>query len=59
MNKTTYQIIALDQDKIKSRLETGNLALLAGLEIFETIDSTNSYLLQKAKKQNVSGFVSE
>lgn len=46
----------LSTEKILALMEHSNLALLSKLEIFDTIDSTNSYLLSQAKSAN-SGWV--
>src|SRR5205823_1336445 len=47
----------LNAEKIHRVIEPLNMSRLALLEIFDTIDSTNSYLLEKAKKNAPSGSV--
>lgn len=47
----------LNHIQIRSYIEPTNQALLSSLEIFDTIDSTNSYLLQQAKIGRPSGSV--
>lgn len=47
----------LNIEKIRLAIEPSNEARLAELEIFETIDSTNSYLLEKAKSNAPAGTV--
>lgn len=49
--KLTRKINFLDKAKILQQLSTENLAQIKTLEIFNSINSTNSYLLDMAKKQ--------
>lgn len=48
---------SLNAQIIQSAIAPENLAHLANIEIFNTIDSTNTYLLNKAKQQAASGMV--
>ncbi len=47
----------LNVEKISAAIESSNAARLAALHIFDTIDSTNSYLLEKAKSNAPAGSV--
>ena len=47
----------LNREKILSAIESDNLANLADLKLFDTIDSTNTYLLTSAKAGAPSGSV--
>jgi len=45
----------LNSDKIKAFIETNNLQYFYGIDIFETIDSTNTYLLNQVQNSQISG----
>ncbi len=47
----------LDAKKIESFIEPAFFSRLKKIEIFDSIDSTNSYLMQQAKKGAVSGTI--
>lgn len=57
MSHFTYLDEFLDSHSILSELDQVNQARLNRLEIFDTIDSTNAYLLQQVRRQPVSGWV--
>src|SRR5438445_3968799 len=47
----------LSVERINLAIEPKNRGCLSGIEIFESIDSTNSYLLEKVKQGAPSGWV--
>lgn len=47
----------LDHAKITNALDDGSSVLVSALEIYDQLDSTNSYLAQKAQQGAVSGIV--
>lgn len=47
----------LNAERIQSVIEPDNRFYLSGIEIFDSIDSTNTYLLKKAKENVASGLV--
>ncbi len=55
MSKVIKLLATLDLNVIISGVEPTNLTKLSKLEVFKTIDSTNSYLLEKSKIDNSSG----
>lgn len=57
MNTNNQTIELLDREKIQSAIEAENQAFLARIEIFDTIDSTNTYLLSQAKMGASSGTI--
>lgn len=57
MNKPSLPLELLTLEKIKIELQPENSEFLSNLEIFATIDSTNSYLLSCAKQGAPSGSV--
>lgn len=57
MNKAAKLNEGLDEEKIKSGLTLSSLNLLSKLEIFQTIDSTNTYLLKHSRQKGISGWV--
>lgn len=57
MNLSHHTTELLNFEKILSAIEDNHRNLLSSLEIFDAIDSTNSYLLTKAKEGAPSGGV--
>lgn len=57
MCPTNQTIISLDIDQIKSAIDPRNIGFLGVLNVFETINSTNTYLLERAKTGGVSGSI--
>jgi BirA family biotin operon repressor/biotin-[acetyl-CoA-carboxylase] ligase len=53
--KMTLELLNIE--KISMAIESSNASRLSALHIFDTIDSTNSYLLEKARLNAASGLV--
>ncbi len=57
MSNAPQAVEILDADVIKSVIQPDKLSYLSGLDIFDSINSTNSYLLTSAKSGTASGWV--
>jgi BirA family biotin operon repressor/biotin-[acetyl-CoA-carboxylase] ligase len=57
LSKILSEYEPLDANKIKEIIGLKQQASLAKLEIFDSIDSTNTYLLQQVKQHGISGWV--
>jgi BirA family biotin operon repressor/biotin-[acetyl-CoA-carboxylase] ligase len=47
----------LDPDRVRERLAVPTRQWLASIEVFESIDSTNTYLMAKAVRESIDGHV--
>jgi BirA family biotin operon repressor/biotin-[acetyl-CoA-carboxylase] ligase len=57
MSSYSPEIEMLDAEKIRAKIAPANLRLLSTLDIFDLINSTSTYLMERAKSGGASGWL--